>query len=72
MGINVEIFSRRGEDPKKTIKRFVKKCKREGFLREVIEKQRFKKSSEKRRMKKKKREKVLQKLRKQYEEKMRD
>ena len=72
MGINVEVYPKRGEDPKRTIKRFVKKCKRDGFLREVIERSRFTKPSDAKRMKKKKRQKVLQKLREEYEEKMKD
>ena len=72
MGINVEVFPKGREDPKRTIKRFVRKCKKEGFLREVVERQRFTKPSEKRRMQKKKRKKVLQKLREEYEAKMKD
>ena len=72
MGINVEVYPKRNEDPKRTIKRFVKKCKRDGFLREVIERSRFTKPSDVKRMKKKKRRKVLQKLREEYENSMRD
>ncbi len=68
----MEVVVRRNEDPKRAIKRFVKKCKKEGFLREVIERQSFKKPSKIRRMKKKKREGVLKKLREEYESKMRD
>ena len=72
MGINIEVFSKRNEDPKRTIKRFIRKCKKDGFLKEVIERKRFTKPSEVRRLKKKKREKVLQKLQEEYELKMKD
>ena len=72
MGINMEVYPKGREDPKRMIKRFIKKCKKEGFLREVVERQRFTKPSEKRRLKKKKREGVLKKLREEYEMKMRD
>ena len=72
MGINLEVFPRKGEDPKRTIKRFIKKCKREGFLREVVERRYFKKPSEIRRTNKKKRMRTIQKLREEYEAKHRD
>ena len=72
MGVNMEVFPKGREDPKRTIKRFVKKCKRDGFLREVVERSRFTKPSDARRMKKKKRRKVLQKLREEYDNTMRD
>tara|TARA_Y100000034_G_C6781451_1_gene349329 strand:+ start:368 stop:586 length:219 start_codon:yes stop_codon:yes gene_type:complete len=72
MGINVQVFPKGREDPKRMIKRFIRKCKKDGFLREVVERQRFKKPSEVRRMNKKKRKKVLQKLREEYESNMRD
>lgn len=72
MGINMEVYPKGREDPKRMIKRFIRKCKKEGFLREVMERQRFKKPSEIRRLQKKKRRKVLEKLREEYEAKMRD
>ena len=72
MGINMEVYPKGREDPKRMIKRFIRKCKKEGFLREVMERQRFKKPSEIRRHQKKKRRKVLEKLREEYEAKMRD
>ena len=72
MGVNMEVFPKGREDPKRTIKRFVKKCKRDGFLREVIERSRFTKPSDAKRMKRKKRRKVLQKLQEEYEMKMKD
>ncbi len=71
MGINMEVFQKGREDPKRMIRRFIKKCKKDGFLREVVERQRYKKPSEERRLKKKKREGVLKKLREEYEAKMR-
>ena len=67
MGINMEVYPKGREDPKRMIKRFIRKCKKEGFLREVVERKRFKKPSEKRREGKKKRERVLKKLREEYE-----
>ena len=68
----MEVYPKGREDPKRTIKRFIKKCKKEGFLREVVERKRFKKPSEKRRIKKKKREAVIKKLREEYEMRNRD
>jgi len=72
MGINIEVFPKGREDPKRMIRRFIKKCKKDGFLREVVERQRYKKPSEFRRLKKKKRAGVLKKLREEYENNMRD
>ena len=72
MGINMQVYPKGKEDPRRMIKRFVRKCKKEGFLREVMERQRFTKPSDKRRIQKKKRQKVLKKLREEYEAKMRD
>ena len=72
MGINMQVFPKGKEDPKRMIKRFVRKCKKEGFLREVMDRQRFTKPSDKKRLQKKKRQKVLKKLREEYEAKMRD
>ncbi len=72
MGINMQVYPKGKEDARRMIKRFVRKCKKEGFLREVLERQRFTKPSDKRRIQKKKRQKVLKKLREEYEAKMRD
>ena len=72
MGINMQVYPKGKEDPRRIIKRFVRKCKKEGFLREVLERQRFTKPSDKKRIQKKKRLKVLKKLREEYEAKMRD
>ena len=72
MGINMQVYPKGKEDPRRMIKRFVRKCKKEGFLREVMERQRVTKPSDKKRIQKKKRLKVLKKLREEYEAKMRD
>ena len=62
MGINVEVTPRKDEDPIRVIKRFIKKCKKENFLREVVDRSRHKKASDVRRMKKVRRKKMAQKL----------
>ena len=72
MGINMQVYPKGKEDPRRMIKRFVRKCKKEGFLREVLERQRFTKPSDKKRIQKKRRQKVLRKLREEYEARMRD
>ena len=72
MGINMEVVVRRNEDPKRAIKRFIKKCKKEGFLREVMDRQYFIKPSKIRRLKKIRRKQVYQKLRQEWEQKNRD
>ena len=54
MGINMQVYPKGKEDPRRMIKRFVRKCKKEGFLREVLERQRFTKPSDKRRRAKQK------------------
>ena len=72
MGINVEVTPRKDEDPIRVIKRFIKKCKKENFLREVVERSRHKKASDVRRMNKIKRKKVLQKLQREQDRKNRN
>tara|TARA_Y100000034_G_C6630275_1_gene275128 strand:- start:160 stop:378 length:219 start_codon:yes stop_codon:yes gene_type:complete len=72
MGINMEVIVRRNEDPKRAIKRFVKKCKKEGFLREVMDRQYFVKPSKKRRLKRIRRKQVYQKLHQEWEQKNKD
>ena len=69
MGINMEVVVRRNEDPKRAIKRFIKKCKKEGFLREVMDRQYFTKPSKIRRLKKIRRKQIYQKLRQEWEQK---
>jgi len=68
----MEVVVRRNEDPKRAIKRFIKKCKKEGFLREVMDRQYFTKPSKIRRLKKIRRKQVYQKLRQEWEQKNRD
>ena len=68
----MEVVVRRNEDPKRAIKRFIKKCKKEGFLREVMDRQYFIKPSKTRRLKKIRRKQVYQKLRQEWEQKNRD
>mgnify|MGYP003142952160 FL=1 len=58
----MEVVLRRNEDPRRAIKRFIKKCKKEGFLREVMDRQHFVKPSKIRRMKKIRRKKVYKQL----------
>ena len=72
MGINMEVAVRRNEDPKRAIKRFVKKCKKDGFLREVVDRQYFVKPSKKRRLKRIRRKQVYQKLHAEWEQKNKD
>ena len=72
MGINMEVFVKRNEDPKRAIKRFIKKCKKEGFLREVMDRQYFTKPSKIRRLKKIRRKQVYKKLHQEWEQKYRD
>ena len=72
MGINMEVFVKRNEDPKRAIKRFIKKCKKEGFLREVMDRKQFTKPSKIRRLKKIRRQKVYKQLHEEWERKNRD
>ena len=65
----MEVAVRRNEDPKRAIKRFVKKCKKEGFLREVMDRQYFVKPSKKRRLKRIRRKQVYQKLHQEWKQK---
>jgi len=68
----MEVFVKRNEDPKRAIKRFIKKCKKEGFLREVMDRQYFTKPSKIRRLKKIRRKQVYKKLHQEWEQKYRD
>ena len=72
MGINMEVFVKRNEDPRRAIKRFVKKCKKAGFLREVMDRQYFVKPSKIRRLKRIRRKQVYQKLHREQMEKYGD
>ena len=62
MGINMEVIPKKNEDPIRVIKKFIKKCKKEGFLREVMDRKHYKKPSDVRRLKKIRRKRVAQKL----------
>tara|TARA_R100001129_G_scaffold146303_1_gene107587 strand:+ start:13 stop:231 length:219 start_codon:yes stop_codon:yes gene_type:complete len=72
MGINMEVVVRRNENPNRAIKRFIKKCKKEGFLREVLDRQYFVKPSKVKRLKKIRRKKVYKQLREEWERKYKD
>ena len=62
MGINMEVIPKKNEDPIRVIKKFIKKCKKEGFLREVMDRKHYKKPSDVRRLKKIRRKRTAQKL----------
>ena len=49
---NAEVIARPNENPERLIKRFIKKCKRSGFLDEVRQRRYYEKPSDKRRRKK--------------------
>ena len=72
MGINMEVIVKRNENPNRAIKRFIKKCKKAGFLREVLDRQHYVKPSKKRRLKKIRRQKVYKQLREDWERKYKD
>lgn len=72
MGINMEVVVRRNEDPKRAIKRFIKKCKKAGFLHEVLDRKYHVKPSKKRRLKKIRRQKVYKQLHEEWERKNKD
>ena len=60
---HVTVVPRPNEDPARTIKRFLKKCKKERIVEKCREKSFFVKPSERRRIDKEKRERTLKKLR---------
>ncbi len=68
----MEVIVRRNENPNRAIKRFIKKCKKEGFLREVLDRQYFVKPSKVKRLKKIRRKKVYKQLREEWERKYKD
>ena len=72
MGINMEVVVRRNEDPRRAIKRFVKKCKKAGFLREVLDRQHYVKPSKVKRLKKIRRKKIYKQLHEEWERKHKD
>jgi small subunit ribosomal protein S21 len=58
---HVTVIVKRGEDPERAIKRFLKKCKKLRIVEEYRKRQYFEKPSEKRRRKKLKREETIRK-----------
>ena len=60
--INVETRVKRGEDIERTLKRFIKKVKKENIIEDVRERQYYEKPSEVKRRLKKKRKATLDKL----------
>mgnify|MGYP003128710864 FL=1 len=72
MGINMEVVVRKNENPNRAIKRFIKKCKKAGFLREVLDRQYHVKPSKVKRLKKIRRKKVYKQLREEWERKYKD
>ncbi len=58
---HVTVIVRRGEDPERAIKRFLKKCKKLRIVEEYRKRQYFEKPSEKRRRAKLKREEIIRK-----------
>ena len=65
MGINMEVVVRRNEDPKRAIKRFVKKCKKEKVIEQVRKYDYYEKPSVKRKRARARRQAVLKKLNEQ-------
>ena len=53
MATNILTRPRRGESPERTIKRFIKKVKKDGLIERVKKRSRYIKPSEKKRMAKK-------------------
>ena len=68
----MEVVVRRNEDPRRAIKRFVKKCKKAGFLREVLDRQHYVKPSKVKRLKKIRRKKIYKQLHEEWERKHKD
>jgi len=60
--INVEVTPRKNEDIERTLKRFIKKVKKESIIETVRERQYYEKPSVVRRRKKKQRKAALDKL----------
>jgi len=64
---HVTVTPRPNEDPMRTIKRFLKKCKKERVVEQVRERQYFVKPSKKRRIEEKNRKRTIQKLQREQE-----
>jgi len=64
---HVTVVARPNEDSMRTIKRFLKKCKKERIVEQVRERQYFVKPSKKRRLEEKNRKRTIQKLQREQE-----
>ncbi|QDP51352.1 MAG: hypothetical protein GOVbin630_50 [Prokaryotic dsDNA virus sp.] len=65
--IRVEVKPRYHDEPlERTIRRFMKKVKKERVIEMVLERKYFEKNSDKKRRMKKKRKRILDKLKKKY------
>jgi len=64
---HVTVTPRPNEDPMRTIKRFLKECKKEKVVEQARERQYFVKPSKKRRLKEKERKRTIQKLQREQE-----
>tara|TARA_Y100001963_G_C6468631_1_gene303445 strand:+ start:193 stop:498 length:306 start_codon:yes stop_codon:yes gene_type:complete len=62
---NVTVYARSGEHPERTIKRFLKKCKKIKIVEEYRKRQYYEKPSVVRRREKLRRERVIEKARKE-------
>lgn len=58
---NMTVIPRKNENPERAVKRFLKKCKKDGILDKFREKMYFEKPSAKRRKKRIKRERAIEK-----------
>ena len=64
---HVTVVARPNEDPMRTIKRFLKKCKKERIVEQVRERQHFVKPSKTRRIEEKNRKRTIKRLQREQE-----
>jgi ribosomal protein S21 len=64
---HVTVVARPNEDPMRTIKRFLKQCKKERIVEQIRERQYFVKPSKKRRLEEKNKKRTIQKLQRERE-----
>ena len=64
---HVTVVARPNEDPMRTIKRFLKQCKKEKIVEQIRERQYFVKPSKKRRLEEKNKKRTIQKLQREQE-----
>tara|TARA_R110002110_G_scaffold289369_2_gene503634 strand:- start:14 stop:331 length:318 start_codon:yes stop_codon:yes gene_type:complete len=64
---HVTVVARPNEDPMRTIKRFLKQCKKERIVEQIRERQYFVKPSKKRRIEEKSKKRTIQKLQREQE-----